>query len=129
MDENKITDAYPIPTIWEILDCLSGATVFSTLDLNSSCWQVEMDLKVGEITAFICPLGVFQFKVMPFELKNAPLMFQILIEKTLGQLKSVICFVYLDDIIIFSRSWEHHFYDVQTVLDKLQSAGLTVNMK
>ncbi|KAE8297832.1 Retrovirus-related Pol polyprotein from transposon 17.6 Protease [Larimichthys crocea] len=129
VNENTVTDAYPIPTIQEILESLSGAVVFSSLDLNSGYWQVEMDPEVREVTAFICSHGLFQFKVMPFGLKNAPATFQRLMERALGELKGVICFVYLDDIIIFSSSWEQHSYDVQAVLDKLQNAGLTVNMK
>ena len=129
MNVNTVTDAYPIPTIQEILDSLSGAVVFSSLDLNSGYWQVKMDPEVREITAFICPHGLFQFKVMPFGLKNAPATFQRLMERALGELKGVICFVYLDDIIIFSSSWEQHSYDVQAVLDKLRNAGLSVNMR
>ena len=129
VNENTVTDAYPIPTIQEILDSLSAAAVLSSLDLNSGYWQVEMEPEVQEITAFICPQGLFQFKVTPFGLKNAPVTFQRLMERALGELKGVICLVYLDNIIIFSQSWEQHFFDVQAVLDKLRSAGLSVNMK
>lgn len=71
-----------------------------------------MDLEVREGIAFICHLGLFQFKVIPVCMKNGPLTFQRLMEKALGELKGVFCFVYLDDIIIFSKSCEQYFYDV-----------------
>ncbi len=83
------TDAYPIPTIQEILESLAGATVFSALDLNSGYWQVEMDQDSRAKTA------------LPFGLKNAPATFQRLMDMVLGELKGCMCFVYFDDIIIY----------------------------
>lgn len=64
---NSVTldDAYPLPTIQEIMDSLSGAKIFTTLDLNSGYWQVNMDAESREKTAFICAFGLYQFKVMP----------------------------------------------------------------
>lgn len=128
---NAVTysDAYPLPTIQEILESLAGSAIFTTLDLNSGYWQVEMEPESQDKTAFVCSYGLFLFKVMPFGLKHSPATFQRLMENVLGDLKGKICLVYLDDIIILSPSKEQHFDDLQVVLDTLRNAGLTVNMK
>ena len=125
---NSVTkkDVHPLPRIDDALDTLSGSKWFSTLDLASGYWQVEMDPADKEKTAFITPFGLHQFRVMPFGLTNAPSTFQRLMSMVLVGLSWVTCLVYLDDIIIFSRTVEEHLQRLTEVLQRLKEAGLKI---
>ncbi|KRY07652.1 Retrovirus-related Pol polyprotein from transposon 17.6, partial [Trichinella britovi] len=108
-----------------MLDALSGAQWFSTLDLASGYWKVEMKTQDREKTAFTTPYGLYQFKVMPFGLCNAPATFQRLIETSLSGLVGSKCLVYLDDVTeTFCRTAEEHTARLQEVLDRLRKVGL-----
>ncbi|KRZ74487.1 Retrovirus-related Pol polyprotein from transposon, partial [Trichinella sp. T8] len=125
---NAVTrvDAQPIPRIDDTLDALAGAKWFSTLDLASGYWQVEVAEEDREKTAFSTPLGLFQFRVMPFGLCNAPATFQRLMEKALRGLTWKTCLVYLDDVIVFGKTEEEHLERLEGVLSRLQSVGLKI---
>ena len=128
---NSVTrkDAHPIPRIDETLDALHGACWFSTLDLASGYWQVKVAPEDREKTAFTTPYGLYQFCVMPFGLCNAPSTFQRLMELVLAGLHWSSCLVYLDDIIIYSRTVKEHLTRLEEVLERLQAAGMKLKPK
>ena len=123
---NAVThhDAYPLPRVDTTLESLAGSTLFTTLDLASGYWQVEVDPVDKEKTAFSTPRGHYEFNVMPFGLTNAPATFQRLMQCVLAGISGDICFAYLDDIIIFSATFEQHLLRLDAVLQRLRSANL-----
>jgi hypothetical protein len=104
-----VRDAYALPRIDDTLDALGGARWFSTLDLKSSYWQVELAEEDKEKTAFtVGPLGFWECNRMPFGLTNAPATFQRLMESCMGDLYLNYCLLYLDDIVVYSETYEQH---------------------
>ncbi len=104
----------PYLLLWidDTLDALRGSQYFSTLDLYSGYWQVKMDPKNIDKTAFVTCQGLFHFTVMPCGLCNAPAMFEWLMEFILSGLNWKICLIYLDDVIVYGGNFND-------VLDRL----------
>ncbi|GFU91027.1 retrovirus-related Pol polyprotein from transposon 17.6 [Trichonephila clavipes] len=99
------------------------------MDLRSGYWQIEIDEADREKTAFITPEGLYEFKVMPFGLCNAPVTFERMMDNLLRHFKWTMCLCYLDDIIVFSETFEDHLIRLRLVLKCLQEAGLKLNSK
>ncbi|GFX41820.1 retrovirus-related Pol polyprotein from transposon 297 [Trichonephila clavipes] len=102
---------------------------FSSMDLRSGYWQIEIDEADREKTAFITPEGLYEFKVMPFGLCNAPATFERMMDNLLRHFKWTMCLCYLDDIIVFSETFEDHLIRLRLVLKCVQEAGLKLNSK
>ena len=107
-----------------MLDRLSGARVFTCLDLQQAYHQVRLADDDVPKTAFRTPMGMFEYKILPFGLSNAPTTFQALMNAVLGPELHHCCLVYLDDIRVFSKSPEEHLHHLETVLQRLKDAKL-----
>ncbi|KAG5895161.1 hypothetical protein JTB14_007330 [Gonioctena quinquepunctata] len=127
---NAVTqrDFLPIPNIHETLNSLGGAEVFSTLDLSKGYWQIEVEPKDREETAFSVPWGHYECNRMPFGSVNSPATWMRFMYAVLAGLTGSHCFVYLDDIIYFSKKNVHeHVAKLRDIFERKRGAGLTLN--
>ena len=125
LNSKTIKDAYAIPRPEETLHLLVSAKYFTKLDLRSGYWQVEIEEEDKPKTAFqVGTLGFYEFHRMPFGLCNAPATFQRLMEMCMGDMNLRDCLVYLDDIIIFSSTFEEHIDRLTAVFSRLQEHNL-----
>src|SRR5688572_12705807 len=117
---------YPLPNIEECLDQFGGALVFSTLDLAQAFYQVMIKPEHKHKTAFQTESGFYQFRVMPFGLNNSPATFQTLMNEVLRPFLRKFVVVYLDDIIIFSKSIKEHIKHLNMVFKRLREVKLKI---
>src|SRR5258708_567844 len=115
-----VRDVYPIPRIDDTIDFLQGARYFSTLDLASGYWQIEVQENDRHKTAFRTQKGLFEWEVMPMGLTNSPSTFQRAMDLMLNGLTWQCCLVYIDDIIIFSDTFEKHLIHLESVFSKIR---------
>ena len=105
LNERTVKDTYSLPRIEDSLDVLNGSCIFTSIDLKSGYWQVELDEKSIRLTVFtVGPLGFYECVQMPFGLTNTPATFQRLMELCLSDLHLNWCIIYLDDVIVFSKN-------------------------
>ena len=126
---NSITkaDNYPLPlTKSEIFDTMGGAKIFSCLDCQQGYWQVKMAEEDRQKTAFRCHLGLWQWRVMPFGLRNAPATYQRLMSHVLSGYTGKFCHVFIDDIICFSRTFEEHLEHLHLIFERLEQANIKI---
>ncbi|XP_041355427.1 uncharacterized protein LOC121373051 [Gigantopelta aegis] len=123
LNQIVVYDAEPIPNIDELLSKMSGAKFFTKIDLCKEYWQIPVDESSRDATAFITPNGLYRWKVMPFGIVSAPAVFSRMMRtllKDLGNVRN-----YIDDILIYTETWEEHLKLVETVLDRLRNGKLT----
>ena len=128
---NEVThkDSYPLPRIDDTIEALAGSRWFSTLDLKSGYWQVQLAVDAKEKTAFSSGSGLWQFRVMPFGLCNAPATFERLMEQVLVGLPMTTALVYLDDVLVPGRSFSQQIVNLRQVFERLKKAKLKLSPK
>ena len=126
---NAITkkDSYPLPRIDDALDHIAGSSWFSSLDLRSGYWQVELAPEARPKTAFTLGQGLWQFRVMPFGLCNAPATFERLMERVLADVPRSRCVVYLDDLLVHATDFDRALSNLGEVFTAIRRAGLRLN--
>lgn len=125
---NSVTrlDSFPLPRMDDCIDQVGAAKFVSKFDLLKGYWQVPLSRCAREIAAFITPKGLYSYKVMPFGLQNSPATFQRLMNHVVGGMQG--CAVYLDDVVIYSDTWDSHLERMQELFTHLAEARLTVNL-
>uniref|UniRef100_A0A3B1ISM8 Gypsy retrotransposon integrase-like protein 1 n=1 Tax=Astyanax mexicanus TaxID=7994 RepID=A0A3B1ISM8_ASTMX len=122
-----VKDAYALPNLEETFSVLTGSQWFSVLDLKSGYYQIELNEADKHKTAFVCPLGFWEFNKLPQGITNAPSTFQRLMEKCMSDLNLKEVIVFLDDLIVFSETLEEHEHRLLRVLQRLKEYGLKLS--
>ena len=113
------------PRMQETMECMVGARLFSSMDLKSGFWQVKMSEESQQYTAFtVGSLGVYEFLRMPYSLCNMPATFQRLMQNCLGELNLTYALIYLDDVIVYSKTEEDYLHRLSTVFERFQEHDL-----
>ncbi|KAL2085961.1 hypothetical protein ACEWY4_019281 [Coilia grayii] len=121
------TDAFPIPRLEDCIDQIGRAQYVSKIDLLKGYWQVPLSARAREISAFATSEGLYVCNVLPFGMKNAPATFQRLMGVVTAGLHNVV--TYIDDVVAHSATWREHVEHLRQLLQRLQQAGLVVNLK
>ena len=117
-------DGFPLPRIQDCLDAVAGSQLFSTYDLTSRYFQIPLKEEDIPKSAFVCKYGHYEMTRMPFGLNNAASTFQRTMEMALQGLQWVTCLIYIDDIIVFGKSFDEHMQRIEQVFQRIKSAGL-----
>ena len=128
---NKVskTDAYPLPRIDDTLESLGKAKWYCTADLASGYWQIKMEEKSIEKTAFCTRQGLYEWLVMPFGLSSAVATFQRLMETILSDMRYTCCLVYIDDLFLYGPTVDTTFDRLEELCKRLRNANLKLKPK
>eukprot|EP00794_Sanderia_malayensis_P019311 gene19311-21235_t len=126
LNDTTKKDTYPLPHIKDLLDKMAGAWYWSTLDAASAYWSMPLHKEDKEKTAFSVPRGTFEFNVTPYGLCNAGASYQRLMDICLSGLPADHILAYMDDIAVYSTTFDEHLKDLETVFLRLRSAGISL---
>ena len=120
------TDSFPVPRMDDSIDNIGQAKYVTKFDLLKGFWQIPLTDRAKEISAFVTPDGLYQYKVMPFGMKNSPATFQRLINMIIMGLDN--CKADIDDAIIYSEEWDQQIKTIREFFERLSIANLTINL-
>ena len=125
---NKVTisDSYPLPRIDDLIDEVGKSRFITKIDLLKGYYQIPLSQSARKLCAFVTPDGLFQYTVLPFGVKNAPSVFQRMMDSLIFDLKNVK--VYLDDLVVFTDTWEDHMATLRELFRRLRETNLTINL-
>nr|UCJ01189.1 putative reverse transcriptase [Strawberry vein banding virus] len=129
LNDNTKGDGYLLPNKEQLLQRIGGKTYYSSFDCKSGFWQVRLAPETIQLTAFSCPQGHYEWLVMPFGLKQAPAIFQRHMDESLSNMYPSFCAVYVDDIIVFSKTEDEHLGHVKIVLNRCKALGIVLSKK
>ena len=127
LNQSVLREVHPLPKVDDTLAQLTGARLFSKLDANSRFWQIPLAPASRLLTTFITPFGRFCFNKLPFGISSAPEHFQKRMSRILTGLEGVVC--QMDDILVFGNNKAEHDARLLAALQRIKSAGATLNMQ
>ena len=129
LNDVTVKDCFPLPLIEDCLDALAGCQYFTTLDMASGYYQLEVEEQDRDKTAFVTKYGLFSFKRMPFGFCNAPATFSRAISLVLKGLAWTSVIAFLDDIVVLGKDFDSHITNLTSVMDRLEQYGLKLKPK
>ena len=127
-NNSKVLSTFPLPKIQELLSRLIHCKYFCSLDLHSGYYHISLTEDAKKKTAFVAGDGKYQWNVVPFSIMTAVSTFQYLMSQVLTGLSSF-TLTYLDDVLIFSKSWEEHLEHLNVVFNRFKSVGLKIKLR
>ena len=126
LNSQSVADPFPVPRVDDLIDRVGKAKYLSKIDMTQGFLQVPLHEESQPLSSFVTPFGQFQWKVMCFGLRNATATFSRLVSKLLRNLEEFAA-GYVDDLLIFSNTWQQHLEHLRSVFTRIKNAGLTLN--
>ncbi|GFS56454.1 retrovirus-related Pol polyprotein from transposon 297 [Trichonephila clavipes] len=127
LNEITVAETYPLPRMDDLLHQAKLTPFMSTLDLRAGYHQVKVHVEDQDKTAFVCPFGTYRYLRMPYGVRNAPAMFQRVMNSFCNGLEDILALPYLDDIIVSSETFEKHMFDLKAIFERLLLFKLKAN--